>query len=281
MIGEPRDPSTGNATIAALVCDAGLRVMLNTALSDQAQLVFVSRGEELVQRIWRTPIDLALVSERDVTGIHTAPTVALVCKQYPHLPVVAVCALERTSGADVLLLAKAGVSELVIRGRDDVRNAVNRVMRATSRQEIARFILAGVEGEVPEEVRPIVRLCLERANDALTVTKLARLVGVHRRTLHNRLRRISTVTPRALIGWTRILVAGYHLEKQQRSVESIAFTLGFSSASALWNMIHRYMGCSPQRMRVAGGLAYGLAQFRSHFTRTPDRTQHAGMVSTS
>jgi AraC-like DNA-binding protein len=262
-----RELSAHQATIVALVGDAALRDMLSRALCDRTQLLFATRGGELLQRIQQEQVAVALVSVRDAMGVHTAPTVVRVRARFPRLPVIGICALEQTTGSDVLLLAKAGVKEILLRGRDDIRSAVQRVLRVASGEHATSAVLAALSRELAQDVIVIVRPCLEHARHNLTVSQLARLVGVHRRTLHNRLRRAGAPTPRAIIGWCRILLAAYQLEERGQSVENVAFSLGFSSAPALWNMMHRYTGCGPQRIRARGGLDYVLAQFRTAICR--------------
>jgi AraC-like DNA-binding protein len=86
---------------------------------------------------------------------------------------------------------------------------------------------------------------------------------MHRKTLVNHCAQTGFPPPGWLLGWCRLLLAGHYLGMTTWTVESIARELGFSTATALRNMLKRYTELSPREVRVQGGLAL----MRMHFLR--------------
>jgi AraC-like DNA-binding protein len=122
-------------------------------------------------------------------------------------------------------------------------------------------VLREVRPMLPATVRPIVEHCVLRARTPLTVAGVARALGVHRKTLVNKLRRAGFPGPRAIIGWSRLLLAAHALEDPGRPVERIALDLEFASATAMCNMLRRYTGLRPREVRENGGVACVLHLF--------------------
>jgi transcriptional regulator GlxA family with amidase domain len=96
----------------------------------------------------------------------------------------------------------------------------------------------------------------------VTVADAAAALGVHRKTLVDRLATAQLPTPSAMIAWCRLTLAAQMLEDPARSVEQIALLLDFSSAASLRNMLKRYTGLSPREVRENGGLRCVLHAFR-------------------
>jgi transcriptional regulator GlxA family with amidase domain len=89
-----------------------------------------------------------------------------------------------------------------------------------------------------------------------TVATIAKRLGMSRRTACARALRMGSLPPATLIGWARLLVAAYELDRWQMSLEAVAGMTGFATGAALRHMHCRYVG-RPMR-RGAEGSCVGV-----------------------
>jgi AraC-like DNA-binding protein len=69
-----------------------------------------------------------------------------------------------------------------------------------------------------------------------------------------------------MLGWARLVHAAADLEYGAGSVEEIGIRLGFGSATALRNMLRRYVGVRPSELRRADGSDLVINRFRLALT---------------
>jgi len=99
-------------------------------------------------------------------------------------------------------------------------------------------------------LRGIVRTLL--VGRRCSVDEAARLFGIHRRTLHRRLKR-EGVTFDALVEDVRIDLAQELLAARDTPLGEIAATLGYADLSAFTRAFRRWFGTTPARWRSEGG----------------------------
>jgi AraC-like DNA-binding protein len=157
------------------------------------------------------------------------------------------------SGA-LMEYAKAGVSQLVFQGVDDLKASLRSALDAAFDQASAVALGADLEPLIPSTIVPFLRYCLEHARRNITVEEVAVAMGVHRKTLVDRLKAARLPSPRAMIGWCRLLVAARMLDDPGRTVEQVALKLDFPSGPALRNMFKRYTGLRTTEVRQNGGV---------------------------
>jgi AraC-like DNA-binding protein len=68
--------------------------------------------------------------------------------------------------------------------------------------------------------------------------------------------------PRDLLVWGRLIRASHLLEQPNRTVESVAYQLGYATGGALRKALKRHVGCSPSTLLRRGGLAWTLEVFQ-------------------
>ena len=107
----------------------------------------------------------------------------------------------------------------------------------------------------------MVHAVLSRPHEVTTVTRLAAALAVHRKTLVNHCARAGFLPPAALIGWCRLAVVGYLLERTGATVESIALSLEYPSHTALRNLVKRYTRLRATDIRQHGGLSIVVEAF--------------------
>jgi AraC-like DNA-binding protein len=205
---------------------------------------------------------LAVVDHRDYDGSSTLPGIRRIRDEYPSVPVVMYVPLTAEVSSTVMEYAKAGVSQLVFQGVDDLRTSLRGAMDAALDQVSAVALGAELEALVPPSVLPFLRYCLEHARRDISVEEVARAMSVHRKTLVDRLKAAHLPSPRAMIGWTRLLVAARMLDDPGRTVEQVALQLDFPSGTALRNMCKRYTGLRTGEVRQNGGVRCLMHAFK-------------------
>ena len=252
--------------VAVLVRELAARARIQEALRGYAVVRMCDQQDELLALVTEGLVGVAVVDLRDRTGAPTLGMVRTIREGFPSVPVVAYCALNPDSSREILALARAGVNDLILRGVDDVGVALRSVIATAQEHCGAKHVLEAVAPLVPQSVVPFLRYSLEHARQAVSVADAAAALGVHRKTLVDRLATAGLPTPSAMIAWCRLTLASQMLEDPARSVEQIALLLDFSSAASLRNMLKRYTGLSPREVRENGGLRCVLHAFRQSLT---------------
>jgi AraC-like DNA-binding protein len=248
--------------VAVLVREMAARARIQDALRGYAAVRTCDQQDELIALVTEGLVGVVVVDVRDRTGAPTIAMVRTIRDGFPSVPVVAYCALTPDSSRDILALARAGVNDLILRGVDDVGVALRSVIATAQEHCGAKHVLETIAPLVPPSVVPFLRYSLEHARQAVTVADAASALGVHRKTLVDRLATAGLPTPSAMIAWCRLTLAAQMLEDPARSVEQIALLLDFSSGASLRNMLKRYTGLSPREVRENGGLRCVLHVFR-------------------
>lgn len=196
---------------------AVVAVLPNATL--RARLAGALRGREVTVRFCATGAEaraaLAAGETRTlVAGVHdaerqpTGPLIERVRRDYPHITVVGYCALARgdpAASAALVALVRAGVHTLLMQDVDDEPHALRTALRIAEHSCAAELVLQAIGNELPAGVRPLVALYLRADDRPPGVGEAARALGVHRRTLVNRMRAAGCPPPRA---WTCAKVDG-------------------------------------------------------------------------
>lgn len=272
--------------VVAVLPDAGMRARLAEAMRGRAVAVrFVATCEEARAALAAGGARALVLAPRDARGVPAEPLVADVCVGHPRVTVVAYCALARgdpaTSGA-VVAMVRAGAHAVVLRDVDDAPHALHAALRGAEHAGGASRVLDALGESLPPAVRAVLGVYL-RAGDAAppSVAAVAAALGVHRRTLVNRMRAAGCPPPRALRAWCRVFSAAHLLEDCGRTVESVALQLDFDSPSGLRNALRRYTGLAPSALRAAGGLQCALRAFAEACARRRASDRAAGVAASA
>ena len=250
--------------VVALLTDVTLRLRLVEALKGwSAPVECVAQVRHVRERLAAGSVRALVVEPRDADQRPAAPLITDVRRDHPGVTVIAYCAGGMGGSDDILALVRAGAHALVVRGIDDERHAFRAALRTAEQRCTAALVYDRVRDHLPPAVAPLVALYLRADGMPPTVGEAAQLLGVHRKTLVNRLAAVGCPTPRALRTWCRLFVASRLLEEPGRTVESIAHQLDFDSTTGLRNALKRYTGRGAGAVRAAGGLTYLLAQFNA------------------
>ena len=260
---ELRDVTTSQTStpIVALVLGREERARVESALAGEHPLTFVSSLEEVRCALTRTEQAVLIAEPRDGCGAPTAPLLQSLRLARCDLPIIGYCAVPRDDARDVMDLSNSGVHELLFRQATDSPFLIRQTLRSAMQACAASWILGRLSEHVTTEVRTIIRYCLHHPKDATTVSRVARVLGIHRKTLTNYCARAGAPVPGALIAWCRLLLAAQLLRSQLGSVEAVALQLDFPSATAFRNMLKRYTGLRPLDVRAGTGFEQMLAMF--------------------
>lgn len=115
----------------------------------------------------------------------------------------------------------------------------------------------GIQATMPDVHAPEIRSAIDdiitNPSADLSVSQLAKRVGISRRHFARLFRQHTGTTPGRFIETTRIQLARSLLETTDAPHEMIARQCGFSNAEALRQAFHRHHGISPHQHRVAFG----------------------------
>jgi AraC-like DNA-binding protein len=276
--------TTTPLAVAALVLDrrdvARLTAALRPSVSapPSAQLYSFLRIAELDSAMQRIPFDVLVIEPTDVDGRPTAETIRSIRERFPRMPVLGHVLMRPGMSGHILSFARTGVHELIVAGVDDSAQVLRVALRRASRRCLAEEVFEEVQPVLPADAAQFVRYCLENARDALSVTEISTALGVHRRTLVNRMQASRLPPPSELWMWSRVLLAARYLETPGRSVEWVAESVGFPSANALRNALKRYVRLAPGDLRAEGGFARATLAFRAALL-SPARTTHQVAVA--
>lgn len=117
----------------------------------------------------------------------------------------------------------------------------------------AQFIRSAVPDCDAETLGPLLTWITEHLDEPMSVESLARQSAMSPRTFARRFREETGTTPHAWITSQRVLRAEELLESTERSIDQIAYDVGFANAATLRHHFTRVRGLSPQRYRQTFG----------------------------
>jgi AraC-like DNA-binding protein len=169
---------------------------------------------------------------------------------------------------EVFEAGRFGFDAIIVAGHDDAPRAIQEVIERAMARGVGE-LLRPVVGGASSVARDATLAVVARAFEHLTPESLARLLGVRRRALTERLAEAGLPAPQRLIAWGRLIMAARLLEDPDRKVDAIALTLDFPSGSAFRNACQRYLGCTPNEARERGGAGYVINTFAAQLAPRP------------
>lgn len=247
--------------LLAYLADAGHTQHVQRALAPMYSVIACESPKDIERQLQGALVDALILDRKDAEGHGTLGVVSLTRCGFPSVAIVLYCTPAPELWREILDFADAGIDEIVLRGADDLRGALQRTVASAANSALARHAMSVLEPKLSPRVADMVRTCLAQRDGRLEVEGLGRALGVTRKTLASWSSASGAPTPATLIGWSRVLRAARLLEDPGRSVEAIAHALHFGSASALNNMIRRYVGESPTAVRRQGAVKLVLGKW--------------------
>jgi AraC-like DNA-binding protein len=234
------------------------------ALRTRHTLVPCSSWDALLAACARRAVAVALVDLFPEAG---APLVFDELRQlkrrFPSVSVVLYTSTPPARPRDLYEAGRFGIDGLALAGEDDEpRRLLAIVDQAEARGVLA--LLRPALADVKPTVRDALLVCVTRAHERLTPDQLAKVLGLRRKLLSQRLSQAGFPTSQRLIAWGRLIVAGRLLEDTERTADSVALALDYPSGSAFRNACQRYAHAAPHQLRARGGAGFVIGEL---FTR--------------
>jgi len=182
---------------------------------------------------------------------------------FPHVPMIALYFPSRSSCRSVLQLGAAGVNQIVtVEPHPRAMDLAVGLSRCHA-DGVAVRLWRQCELAVPEPVIPVLKAALRLGHGPLTAQTLGDAVGLPQRSLRRYCAQHGLPSPQWIIGWARLLVAGYYLDDPGRTLAQVAKILQFVSPCALRKQLKRYC-LQPSRTLRAGGTTATVARTLEH-----------------
>ena len=135
---------------------------------------------------------------------------------------------------------------LIIAEQDDEPRRLLTIIEQAEARGIIELLRPTI-ADVKPTVRDALLVTVTRAHQRLAPDLLARILGVRRKVLSDRLVQAGFPTAQRLIAWGRLVVAAKMLEDNERTADSVALALDFPSGSAFRNTCQRYVHAAPHQ----------------------------------
>jgi len=247
------------ALIAALLPDRLDREALRNAAPPH-QVLWAESWRELYRLVRKQPVAVAVA---DIHAEDRKDGVLRVYRFSQRFPITPLIVWGELDGRELFRLGKAGAWEVVPSRDADDRYLVSEVLRSALNGGLAPLVDARLRGRVSEDGRALVRFAAERIPEQIQVPDVAEAHGMSVSTLERRCERWGLPTPGRLLLWLRVLYGLRWLLEPGRSVESVAYQLGYSSGAAFRRAIKATIGGRPSPLRSEQGLDHALDLFLS------------------
>ncbi|MBI4538071.1 MAG: helix-turn-helix transcriptional regulator [Gemmatimonadetes bacterium] len=158
-------------------------------------------------------------------------------------------------------LGRLGANATIMAGRDDSPAALRRIVAAALAESVASVVATALRGCVPDAELQLIQWVVEHAHDRPRVRDLAVRFGSSPATLNARLRTARLPTARRLLIWGRLLRGAQWLEDRGRTVDGIAYQLGYANGAGFRRALRRCADVTPMQVAGSGGLQMVLDEF--------------------
>lgn len=159
---------------------------------------------------------------------------------------------------DLFRLGRLGVDAVLLAGTDDDASSMRRATETALGSALSSSVATRLEGRLdPLGVRAL-RWAVEHARESPDVAGLAAGLGLSVRVLNDRLREGRLPSAARILLWGRLVRAAGMMGSSGASLESVAWKLGYSSASALRRALRRHAGLTTTELGSSHGVDFIL-----------------------
>jgi D-alanyl-D-alanine carboxypeptidase/D-alanyl-D-alanine-endopeptidase (penicillin-binding protein 4) len=238
------------ASLAILQADARAVARLVAALGPHHELALCSSWDALSRVLDRSSFDGCLVDVDSPSRAEARANIEQLRERHPATAIIAcVEAGYPLAYYDLGGLGVAGILP-VDRKLPAIRGLVDQALATARADGIARALEKRFGAPGPEAVA----WAVEHAGPDTSVEKLAAALGHTPRSLHKALDEVGLPAPTRVLLWGRLLLAGARLGRDGRTVEDVAFSLGYATATSLARAMKSQTGLTPKEVSEAGGM---------------------------
>ncbi|HXY30986.1 MAG TPA: helix-turn-helix domain-containing protein [Gemmatimonadaceae bacterium] len=230
------------------------------SLRDRYQVVTCDEWEQLAQVCANQPVSIAIV-DLFPGGTQTTDTfdwVRQIKRRFPSVTVVLYASLPPARPRDLFEAGRFGLDGLIIADQDDEPRRLLAIIEQAEARGVLELLKPAL-ADVKPTVRDALLVAVTRAHQRLSPEALARILGLRRKVLSDRLVQAGFPTAQRLLAWGRLVIAAKMLEDNERTADSVALALDFPSGSAFRNTCQRYLHAAPHQIRARGGAAYVIS----------------------
>lgn len=245
------------AFVAALLPNKADRESLKVATPPH-QVLWADNWRDLYKMVRRRPVAAVIADLHAESRKDGALRVFRFSQRYPLTPLIV---WGEADGRELFRLGKAGASDIILSGTADDGELVRDVLDRAIHRSLGPMIEERLKARLPADALQVIRYAADHVPDQIQVPELAAAFGVSVSTLERRCERWGVATPGRLLLWLRVLYGLRWLLEPGRSVESVAFQLGYSSGAAFRRAIKATIGGRPSPLRNPRGFERALDQF--------------------
>ena len=260
--GGSNEPASIDLLVAGVRSAKGTRHVRDACLRVHCHVLYCETTSELLRTVSaNAPYAIAVIEFDSDCRDRTLALLQTLKARFPHSATIVLATTHLTRLEDAFRIAQLGASFFVdVSDPDHVGSLMQAVTAAQIRTGVSA-ILAHIHHDLPAPVSRFIRYALARGRCHTTVDEIAVAAGLERRTLLRQLRKLNFPSPAVLLNWGIILRIAHLLENRDRGIESLASGLGFTSGSAIHNLIKRRLGLTVMDLRRAGPLNYAASAF--------------------
>ena len=238
------------ASLAILQADARVVARLVAALGTHHELALCSSWDALGRVLDRSSFDGCLVDVGAATRAEARANIEQLRARHPSTAIIA--CVEAGYPLAYYDLGGLGVAGILPADRKApaIRGLVDQALATARADGIARALEKRFGAPGPEAVA----WAVEHAGPDTSVEKLAAALGHTPRSLHKALDEVGLPAPTRVLLWGRLLLAGARLGRDGRTVEDVAFSLGYATATSLARAMKSQTGLTPKEVSEAGGM---------------------------
>lgn len=245
------------AFVAALLPNKADRESLTVATPPH-QVLWAESWRDLYKMVRRRPVAAVIADLHAESRKDGALRVFRFTQRYPLTPLIV---WGEADGRALFRLGKAGAADVILSTTADDGELVRDVLDRAIHRSLGPNIEERLRGRIADEALQVVRYAADHVPDQVQVPELAIAFGVSVSTLERRCERWGVATPGRLLLWLRVLYGLRWLLEPGRSVESVAFQLGYSSGAAFRRAIKATIGGRPSPLRNPRGFERALDEF--------------------
>jgi AraC-like DNA-binding protein len=226
---------------------------LVTALGGEPHVVCCRTELELWEAL-AEPTVRVLVLELTLEGRpKPASLIAAVRSRYAAIRIVGYCSLTQALATEVLTCARYGLDEIALQGFGSLGCEIRRALADCKGTE--EVILSDLQKMLSPTLLEMVRVLLQRLDEAPHLDQLSRLLGLSPRTLQRTASQEQCCSPSDLICAVRVLVAVRLLVLEAQPMRQVLARTGFQSTRALRVALGRCGLSSLKGLRGRAGYA--------------------------
>jgi len=238
------------AVLAILQPDARAEARLTEALGSAHDLISGSSWAEIEGILRERRIDACLVDADHPDRDDASAWIGQIRDRYPDVAIVA--RVERDGAEGFFGLGTLGVDGVVVGDAHPsrIRSDVELALSSARAKVVGRRLHPAISEPGPSALA----WAVEHAGPEATVERLATGLGLTPAVLRDRLQELGLPAPARLLLWGRLLLAAARLGEDGRRLEDVAFSLGYSTSSALSRAMKLHTGFTPTEVSRPGGM---------------------------